>query len=143
MTDEELNALLASKRTRLAAEMQRQSAELRARQAAGQQLVGPWAPARRVVTPRRPRRGATVTPLRKARVRGTTVKIGGREIRVVSRDEAEQATFVVCGPISHFADDVHATCAGCRAPIVHRPHVPSKPPKVCLPCAVAMTGPTH
>jgi hypothetical protein len=44
---------------------------------------------------------------------------------------------LVCGPESHFADDVHARCARCDAPIVHRPHVPPGLVKMCQACAAA------
>lgn len=65
MTDQELDALLASKRANLMAEAQRQARELRALQCSGQKTVGPWAPAHRVVAPRRRRTRATVTPIRR------------------------------------------------------------------------------
>ena len=64
MTDRELDALLAAKRQRLLVEAQRQAAELRARQEAGQQRVGPWAEAPKLARRRR-RRVAVVTPLRR------------------------------------------------------------------------------
>lgn len=64
MTDQELDALLAAKRQRLAAEASRQAAELRVRQQTGQQRVGPWADAPRLARRRR-RRAATVTPMRR------------------------------------------------------------------------------
>ena len=64
MTDQELDALLLAKRATLLAEAKRQAAELRARQQAGQQRVGPWADAPRLARRRR-RRAATVTPMRR------------------------------------------------------------------------------
>jgi hypothetical protein len=60
------------------------------------------------------------------------------QIQVVSDEEAEQADMVICLPDSgprYFADDVRATCAICGIPIRHRPHVPKRPPKVCINCA--------
>lgn len=60
--------------------------------------------------------------------------IGGLDAIVGTPEECEQATFVVCGPESHFADDVHTTCAYCQMPIVHRPYVPVTPPKICMRC---------
>lgn len=68
MTDQELDAMLASKRAALLAEQKRQAAELRERQQAGQQRVGPWAPSRRLtVSQRRQHRTVTskVTPIRR------------------------------------------------------------------------------
>jgi hypothetical protein len=44
---------------------------------------------------------------------------------------------LVCGPDSHFADDVHTTCESCGAPIVHRPHSPANAVKLCMECAAA------
>ena len=61
----------------------------------------------------------------------------GVKARVCSHEEAEHATFVVCGSVSGFPDDVWTTCAHCARAICHRPHAPVTPPKVCLPCAVA------
>lgn len=61
-------------------------------------------------------------------------------IEVVSEAVAEQAAFVVCASTSHFVDDVHTNCAGCQKPIVHRPHAPLTPPKICITCAVAFAG---
>lgn len=43
-------------------------------------------------------------------------------------------TIVVCGPESHFADDVETTCS-CGARIVHRPYMPADAVKICMPCA--------
>jgi hypothetical protein len=60
------------------------------------------------------------------------------KIQVVSDEEAEQAEMVVCLPDNgerFFPDDVTANCAFCGIQIHHRPHVPKKPPKVCIHCA--------
>jgi hypothetical protein len=69
-------------------------------------------------------------------------KIGGIDVEVVSELEAEESDCVVCmyAPSRYFDDDVLAKCAGCGRQIVHRPHVPKKPPKLCLPCANALFG---
>lgn len=45
--------------------IRQQRAELKARQLAGQQTVGPWAPAARVVPVKAKRPRATVTPMRR------------------------------------------------------------------------------
>jgi hypothetical protein len=61
-------------------------------------------------------------------------------IKVVSQQEAEEASLVVCMPddgTRYFSDDVETTCAWCGRGIIHRPHVPAKPPKVCAPCVQA------
>lgn len=44
---------------------------------------------------------------------------------------------LVCSSVGYFADDVHAHCATCHAPIVHRPHVPPDASKLCIRCASA------
>jgi len=64
----------------------------------------------------------------------------GVPVTVVSNDEAEDCNFVICAPVaaSHFADDVRTRCSSCSRAIVHRPHAPKKPPKVCLDCAVIL-----
>ena len=37
---------------------------------------------------------------------------------------------------TYFTDDVYTRCAICEAAIFHRPHVPKKPKKVCINCAL-------
>lgn len=69
-----------------------------------------------------------------------TLRIGGKEVKVVSQEDAEKVDFVVCGPTSYFPDDVKTVCAQCRTPIVHRPHAPKRPPKVCMTCAVMLSA---
>jgi hypothetical protein len=62
-------------------------------------------------------------------------------IKVVSQEEAEQSDMVICCPIGsprYFDDDVETTCAECGTGIFHRPHVPKRPKKVCLDCAVKL-----
>lgn len=61
------------------------------------------------------------------------------KIRVASKEECEQADVVVCGPTSHFGDDIHTFCSRCGADVVHRPYVPKKPPKICMACATLMS----
>ena len=60
------------------------------------------------------------------------------KIKVASEEECEQADVVVCGPTSHFGDDVHSFCSKCGVDIVYRPYVPKKPSKVCMACAELM-----
>jgi len=66
--------------------------------------------------------------------------IGGHRVEVRDAVECEKATFVVCVPAaeSKFMDNVHTTCAFCGAAIVHRPHVPKTPPKICLDCMLKL-----
>ncbi len=64
--------------------------------------------------------------------------ICGLPVEIVDELTAERVDFVVCGPASYFPDDVHTTCAACERPIVHRPHVPMVPPKICVECAIRM-----
>jgi hypothetical protein len=65
------------------------------------------------------------------------VELGESKFFIVDSDEAERASLVVCGPVSYFDDDVHASCADCGTAIVHRPYAPTTPPKVCLGCATS------
>lgn len=67
-----------------------------------------------------------------------TVNIGGIEAIVATPEECEAVSFVVCGSVSYFADDVHARCAYCDTPIVHRPYVPLTPPKICIACLLSI-----
>jgi formylmethanofuran dehydrogenase subunit E len=62
-------------------------------------------------------------------------------IKVVSDEEAEEVDAVVCNTAdipSYFDNNVDTVCADCGAAIYHRPHVPKKPKKICINCAVAM-----
>jgi len=47
-------------------------------------------------------------------------------------------TYLVCSPISYFADDVAARCSNCDAAIVHRPHVDHSHVKICGTCAAQL-----
>lgn len=62
-------------------------------------------------------------------------------ITVVTSQEAEDTTYVMCvsdeGP-AYFSDDIHTSCHFCERPIRHRPHVPKRPPKICVRCAQAL-----
>ncbi len=75
-----------------------------------------------------------------------TVQIAGLPVQVVDNAEAERAALVMCAPATmpaHFPDDVIAACAWCGCAIRHRPHVPKKPPKVCMGCAFARMQQEH
>ena len=62
-------------------------------------------------------------------------------LRVVTDAEAEKATVIMCMPdtgVRYFSDDVETTCSQCGCAIIHRPHVPAGPPKVCVDCVRKM-----
>lgn len=66
-----------------------------------------------------------------------TVNIGGITATIVSDEEAELSAFVVCGDAElpyPFTDNVQTTCCDCGRAIVHRPHAPKRPPKICIAC---------
>jgi hypothetical protein len=64
------------------------------------------------------------------------------DVQIVSDKSAEECDMVVCvrkkDNKSPFKDNVDANCAHCGEEITHRPHVPKKPPKICMECAVVM-----
>lgn len=67
------------------------------------------------------------------------IEIYGLPVEVVSEEEAEKSSMVVCMPSwapSPFDDNVIAQCADCHCEIIHRPYAPKTPPKVCVPCAM-------
>ena len=56
-------------------------------------------------------------------------------------EEMEDCDYVVCavaagleGAILH--DDVLDECCQCGTPILYRPHIPKRPKKICMRCAV-------
>lgn len=64
-------------------------------------------------------------------------------ITVVSNEEAEQCSMVICNTSdipSIFPDNVDTTCGLCGAGIYHRPHVPKTPPKICIHCALKLVS---
>ena len=70
-----------------------------------------------------------------------TIRINGLPVQVVDADQAEQCDWVVCGYAtapSPWTDNVHTTCALCATAIIHRPHAPSRPQKICIACACAL-----
>lgn len=67
------------------------------------------------------------------------VKAGGREVEVLSEEEAESCDLLICGETSYFADDEAGECTECGRAIVFRPHAPKRPRKVCLGCALKLT----
>lgn len=62
-------------------------------------------------------------------------------VKVVSPEQSELATLVMCMPdtgVRYFSDDVESSCSKCGCAIIHRPTVPTKPPKVCVNCVKEM-----
>lgn len=62
----------------------------------------------------------------------------------VSAEEAETVDFVVCAPSewpTPFVDNVETVCAHCGRAIMHRPHAPKRPPKICVVCATQLARP--
>jgi len=59
-------------------------------------------------------------------------------IEVVSDEEAEEADFIVCGSPgpTPWLDNVETTCGDCGSAVIHRPHAPKRPRKVCVACAL-------
>jgi hypothetical protein len=78
--------------------------------------------------------GVTPGVVEDLRARGLALPAG---VAVLDVTRAERAGMVVCGfPPSHYpAEDVLTWCHDCRRAIVHRPHMPRAPMKVCIPCA--------
>ena len=75
---------------------------------------------------------------------GEKVNLAGIPLTVAPDDAAEDADMVVCMPAnfpSPFHDNVTAPCAQCGEPIIYRPHVPKRPAKVCISCALPLAGP--
>lgn len=63
-------------------------------------------------------------------------------VKIVGNSEAEESSCVVCVYAGEEqeqfkADNIYTTCFDCGKDITHRPHVPQKPPKLCVPCAFA------
>jgi ribosomal protein L37E len=73
----------------------------------------------------------------------STVEIAGVPVTVVSDDEAHLADFVVCiradsSAATDFDDNETGVCSRCSTAIVFRPYIPKGPPRICLPCAIAL-----
>lgn len=63
-----------------------------------------------------------------------------KSIEVVNSVEAEKADYLVCGlwQDHQFLDDVLARCCRCGDELAHRPHAPTRPPRICLHCFEAI-----
>jgi len=58
-------------------------------------------------------------------------------IKILSPEECEQASFVVCARVGHgvkVPGHIEIECSDCAAPIMLAPSSPVKPPKICIPC---------
>lgn len=67
-------------------------------------------------------------------------------IHVVSDEEAEGVDFVICGSESlgsPFTDNVVTACCDCGKAIIHRPHAPKRPPKICVDCMMMRVDGGH
>ncbi len=90
--------------------------------------------------------GLTQAVLDDLRARGIDVQavhtsrpvVHGLQTTLVSAEDAERSALVVCGyPPSHYpGEDILTWCHDCQCAIVHRPHAPRTPIKVCSRCAV-------
>ena len=58
-------------------------------------------------------------------------------VPISTTEEAEDGDAVICGypDMSNFDDDILSNCDYCSCNIIHRPHTPLGPPKICLKCA--------
>jgi hypothetical protein len=67
----------------------------------------------------------------------TGQRIAGIETELISAEAAERVEMVVCGypPWAFPDEDLLAWCHDCQCAIVHRPHAPKTPVKVCWRCA--------
>jgi hypothetical protein len=63
--------------------------------------------------------------------------VRGLQTDLISAEAAERAEMVVCGypPSAYPDEDLLTWCADCACAIVHRPHAPKTPVKVCTRCA--------
>lgn len=62
-------------------------------------------------------------------------------ISVVDNAQADEADYVVCcraGIPSPFKDNATGVCSHCGHAIFFRPHVPTKPAKICIECMAEM-----
>jgi len=61
------------------------------------------------------------------------------KLKIISDEEAETVDYVVCVPAStpsRFTDDFFGDCCKCGVKVRYRWHMPRKPKKICLECAV-------
>lgn len=56
-------------------------------------------------------------------------------------EEMEDCDYIVCAVaagLEPISDDILDECSKCQIPILYRPHMPEKPKKICMRCAVDM-----
>jgi len=92
-----------------------------------------------------PRVGITQAVIDDLRAKGIDVQavsatgrvISGLATEMISAEAAERAQMVVCGypPSAYPDEDLLTWCHDCACAIVHRPHAPRTPIKVCQRCA--------
>ena len=59
------------------------------------------------------------------------------KVEVTSGEEAEDAAYVVCIPVTDplkFEDNMIGRCVRCNCRVQFRPHAPKTPPRVCWEC---------
>ena len=64
---------------------------------------------------------------------------GQIDLPVVSADDAEEVDMVVCNRVgmpTRFRDNEYGTCSICGFAIYFRPHIPRRPRRVCVTCAL-------
>ena len=69
----------------------------------------------------------------------TTQRVAlGIQTDLISAADAEQSELVICGypPAKYPDEDLLTWCHDCHCAIVHRPHAPKTPIKVCASCGV-------
>jgi hypothetical protein len=91
------------------------------------------------------RLGITQAILGELRAKGIDVRcvntkvheVHGIPTELISAEDAERVDVVVCGyPPAAFPDeDLLTWCHDCACAIVHRPHAPKAPIKLCVHCA--------
>ena len=71
-------------------------------------------------------------------------EIAGIPVQVVSEEEAEKSTYLVCvrwdSTPALFTDDVKGTCCACGTAVRFRPSAPKTPPRLCVECMLDMKG---
>jgi hypothetical protein len=64
------------------------------------------------------------------------------EFEIVSGDDADESDAVICVKLTSpllMPDNLIDLCSECGEAIQHRPHIPKRPPKICIDCALPMT----
>ena len=67
------------------------------------------------------------------------LKIAGREIPIISDDDAENVDFLVCSRARDellLPDNFVGECCVCGVKVEYRWHAPRKPKRICMECAI-------